>query len=232
MKYKVLLIDDEPSALEGMQLWIDWQALGFEVCGTSSNGKEGLQLIKQLLPDLVITDVNMPLMNGLEMVSAWQQEETKPIKFAILSGYSEFEYAKTAIRYGINHYLMKPLFEEEASEELKEIYRELEQETQKRSLNQMANSEEVVSLLKSILNEKAEDKSDFTVLTRLSEGKSLWNICLLQTDPAMYTEIREKAVALLTNTESMFLIDLEAFALESYTAILRSLMRVPQYILQ
>ncbi|WP_339798554.1 response regulator [Paenibacillus sp. FSL R5-0744] len=211
MKYKVLLIDDEPSALEGMQLWIDWQALGFEVCGTSSNGKEGLQLIKQLLPDLVITDVNMPLMNGLEMVSAWQQEETKPIKFAILSGYSEFEYAKTAIRYGINHYLMKPLFEEEASEELKEIYRELEQETQKRSLNQMANSEEVVSLLKSILNEKAEDKSDFTVLTRLSEGKSLWNICLLQTDPAMYTEIREKAVALLTNTESMFLIDLEAF---------------------
>lgn len=172
MKYKVLLIDDEPSALEGMQIWIDWQALGFEVCGTSSNGKEGLQLIKQLLPDLVITDVNMPLMNGLEMVAAWQQEETKKIKFAILSGYSEFEYAKTAIRYGINHYLMKPLFEEEAAEELKEIYQELEEESQKRSLNQMATSEEVVSLLKRILNEKVEDKSDVTVLTRLSEEKA------------------------------------------------------------
>lgn len=211
MKYKVMLIDDEPSALEGMQLWIDWQTLGFEICGTASNGKEGLQLIKQLLPDLVITDVNMPLMNGLEMVSAWQQEETKHIKFAILSGYSEFEYAKTAIRYGINHYLMKPLFEEEAVEELKKIYRELDQESQKRCLNQMGSSEEVVSLLKDILNEKAEDKSDYTVLRSLSEDKSLWNICLIQTAPMIYTEIREKALALITNKESMFLIDLEAY---------------------
>lgn len=69
MKYKVLLIDDEPSALEGMLLWIDWQELGFEVCGTSSNGREGLQQMKELEPDLVITDVNMPLLNGLEMIT-------------------------------------------------------------------------------------------------------------------------------------------------------------------
>jgi two-component system response regulator YesN len=106
---------------------------------------------------------------------------------------------------------MKPLFAEEAAEELEEIYKELEQEAQKQSINQMATSEEVVSLLKRILNEKAEDISDIAVLTQLSEAKSLWNICLLQTDPRKYTEIREKAAALLSNMESMFLIDLEAY---------------------
>jgi len=209
MKYKVLLIDDEPSALEAMQLWIDWQELGFEVCGTSSNGKEGLELMKQLEPDLVITDVNMPLMNGLEMVAAWQQAEIKEIKFAILSGYSEFEYAKTAIHYGINHYLMKPVFPEEAAEELLEIYQELEQEAQKCSLNQIASAEEAVSLLKGMLHEKAE-QSNQEVLNRLSKGKNHWNICLIQTEPVLYTEIREQASALLTDKDSMFLMDLES----------------------
>lgn len=210
MKYRVLLIDDEPSALEGMLLWIDWEELGFEVCGTISNGKEGLEVIKQLAPDLVITDVNMPLMNGLEMIAAWQKEKTKEIKFVILSGYSEFEYAKTAIHYGINHYLLKPIFPEEAAEELKEIYQELEQETRKHKLNQIASSEEMVSIIKGVLNEKTTDKLEFAVLTTLSEGKSHWNVCLVQTEPALYAELREKTASILADKGSMFLIDLEA----------------------
>lgn len=212
MKYSVLLIDDEPSALEGMLLWINWEEIGFKVCGTSSNGQEGLQLIKQLEPDLVITDVNMPLMNGLEMVAAWRQEGGKEIKFAILSGYSEFEYAKTAIHLGINHYLMKPIFPEEATEELKEIYEELEKETRKHSLNQMASSEEVVSLIKGLLNEKekkiAEEKAS-PLLTKLAEGRSHWNFCLVQTESTLNEKIREKTASIIAGKDSMFLIDLE-----------------------
>lgn len=210
MKYKVLLIDDEPSALEGLLLWIDWQALGFEVCGTCSNGKEGLELMKQLEPDLVITDVNMPLMNGLEMVAAWQQTKSKKIKFAILSGYSEFEYAKTAIHYGINHYLVKPVFPEEATEELLEIYQELEQESQKRKLQQRASSAEAIALLKGILNEKS-NPSNLTVLADLSKKKRHWNISLIQTESTLYTEIREKVSDLITDKDSMVLMDLEAY---------------------
>lgn len=79
MTYKVLLIDDEPGALEGMQLWIDWNKLGFEVCGTCSNGLEGLQQIQEQLPDLVVTDVNMPIMDGLEMIAAWRQRHSKKL---------------------------------------------------------------------------------------------------------------------------------------------------------
>ncbi|MRN51703.1 response regulator transcription factor [Paenibacillus monticola] len=210
MKFRVLLIDDEPSALEGMQMWIDWQELGFEVCGTSSNGKEGLQLIQQLTPDLVITDVNMPLMNGLEMIAAWQQTKAKDVKFAILSGYSEFEYAQTAIRYGINHYLLKPIIPEEAAEELKEIYQELEQESEALNLNQMASSVEIATLIKGVLYEKSTDEANLNILTRLSENRSQWGISLIQTQPELYGEVRGSTAALLANELSMYLIDLDA----------------------
>lgn len=210
MKYRVLLIDDEPSALEGMLLWIHWEELGFEVCGTSSNGREGLELIRKLQPDLVITDVNMPLMNGLEMIAAWQQEGFTETKFAIVSGYSEFEYAQTAIRYGISYYLLKPIFPEEAAEELMEIYQELEQETRNRNLNQIASSEEIVTLIKGLLHDKPADQADLEVLSRLSVEKSYWNFCLVQTEPAIYAELRERTASMLIDGAPKFLIDLEA----------------------
>ncbi|MDQ0194081.1 response regulator transcription factor [Paenibacillus wynnii] len=209
MKFKVLLIDDEPSALEGLQLWINWEELGFEICGTCSNGVEGLKLIHQFGPDLVITDVNMPLLNGLDMIAAWKQENVKDIKFVILSGYSEFEYAKTAIRYGINHYLLKPIIPEEAEEELKEIYLELEQALQKQNLNQRATSEQAVTLIKGLLNEKPEDKTDLTVLTELSAGRLDWNFCLIQTVPGIYAELRGRTASIVAEESTMFLIDLE-----------------------
>lgn len=210
MKFRVLLIDDEPSALEGMQMWIDWQELGFEVCGTGSNGKEGLQLIQQLTPDLVITDVNMPLMNGLEMIAAWQQMKAKEVKFAILSGYSEFEYAQTAIRYGINHYLLKPIIPEEAVAELKEIYQELEQQSEALNLNQLASSVEIATLIKGVLYEKSANETNLNMLTRLSESNSHWGISLIQTQPELYGEVRGNIADLLANERSMYLIDLEA----------------------
>ena len=170
MKYKVLLIDDEPSALEGMLLWINWNELGFEVCGTACNGREGLEYIRKLQPDLVITDIHMPLMNGLEMIAAWQQEGPGQTKFAIISGYSEFEYAQTAIRYGISHYLLKPIFEEEVAEELLEIYEELEQESRIRNLNQIASSEEVVNHVKGILQNGVLDPADLEGLSKIGRA--------------------------------------------------------------
>lgn len=210
MKYRVLLIDDEPSALEGMLLWIDWQELGFEVCGTCSNGREGLQLMKELKPDLVITDVNMPLLNGLEMIAAWQQEGERKIKFVILSGYSEFEYAQTAISYGVNHYLLKPIFPEEAAGELREIYGELKQETRSLMLDLIASSEEGSTLIKELLNECSKDRTGTELYARMSEGISAWNMCLVQTAPEQYVEVRAKALALIAGKAAMYLVDLEA----------------------
>ncbi|WP_405104320.1 response regulator [Paenibacillus sp. FSL K6-1217] len=212
MKYKVLLIDDEPSALEGMEMWIDWQELGFELCGTCGNGREGLKLMKQLQPDLVITDIHMPLMNGLEMIGEWRQEETDSIKFVILSGYSEFEYARTAISYGINHYLLKPVFPEEATEELREIRLELEQEANRRRIHETASGEEAATLIKGLLYGKKGDPELMEWLETLPgfRESASWNVCLIQTLPELYTEVRSRTVSLLAGYKALVTTDLEA----------------------
>lgn len=210
MTYKVLLIDDEPSALEGMLMWIPWEELGLKVCGTCGNGRDGLSQMQELSPDLVITDVNMPLMNGLEMIAAWQQEGGRDIKFAILSGYSEFEYAQTAIRYGISHYLLKPVFPEEAAEELRELVRELEQEKSRELANQIANSEEAVIFIKRLMLERTEQVTDASLLARLSEGINAWNVGLIQCAPELTAEVRAKTVSLLAGKTAVYFIDLEA----------------------
>lgn len=210
MTYKVLLIDDEPSALEAMLMWIPWAELGLTVCGTCSNGRDGLRQMQELSPDLVITDVNMPLMNGLEMIAAWQHEGGRGMKFAILSGYSEFEYAQTAIRYGINHYLLKPVFPEEAAEELRELVQELEQEKSREMGNQIATSEEAAAFIKGLMLERLEQEADAPLLARLSEGTGAWNVGLIQCVPELKNEIRAKAVSLLAGKPAVYFIDLEA----------------------
>lgn len=209
MTFKVLLIDDEPGALEGMQLWIDWQKIGFEICGTGSNGIEGLQMIHELQPDLVVTDVNMPLMDGLEMIAACQAEQARGVRFVILSGYSEFEYAQRALRYGVNHYLLKPIIPEEAEEELAEIHEELVQEQEKQSLNQIASYEEIVSCIKDVLQDQVQDQAAHMVLRRVSEAREIWNFCLVQAEADSFAELRIKAAALMYQEEAMYLIDLD-----------------------
>ncbi|WP_338554652.1 response regulator [Paenibacillus sp. KS-LC4] len=211
MTYKVLLIDDEPAALEGMQLWIDWNKLGFEICGTCSNGLEGLQQIKEQLPDLVVTDVHMPIMDGLDMIAAWRQQHLKKVSFVIVSGYSDFKYAQRAMRYGINHYLLKPIISEEAELEIEGIHRELVQEAEKQSFDQLATYEETVALIKKWLTEQSvsNDSVQAAPLISLSGAREKWNFYLVQADAFMFAELRETVLSLLALEPFMFVIDLE-----------------------
>jgi two-component system response regulator YesN len=120
--YTVLLVDDEPRAIEGLQWFVDWERLGFRICGICENGKEALDSIGRLEPDVVVTDIRMPGMDGLDMIGHCRSVLRKPPEFVILSGYSEFAYAKRALRLGVRHYLLKPVMEEEASEVLKQVH--------------------------------------------------------------------------------------------------------------
>ncbi|WP_150269222.1 response regulator [Paenibacillus tepidiphilus] len=208
MAYKVLLIDDEPNALEGLLL-LDWASLGFEVCGTCGNGRDGLLRMQELEPDLVITDIHMPLMNGLEMIRAWRSQSGREIKFVILSGYSEFEYAQTAIRYGISHYLLKPIFPEEAAEELEDIRRELEQAERGRMMNELVKCGETTALLKRLLLEQPLQQSDARLLSKLNERSDNWKVCLVEWEPEECPGLREKAALLLAGDAPVYLLDQE-----------------------
>lgn len=209
MRFKVLLVDDEPAALEGMQLWINWPELGFDICGTSSNGAEALAKIGELQPDLVVTDVRMPVMDGLEMIEAWQKQNARQVSFAIVSGYSEFQYAQKALRFGITRYLLKPIDEEVAAEELGAIYKELVEERGRQRINRIATYEEAVSLLKAMLIHPPIFPHDTEQVAALAGLRVAWNVCLIHPKGSGSSEARELVSAYVEEQEAMYLIDMD-----------------------
>jgi len=101
------IIDDIPSVVEGLASAVDWASIGVEVVGTALDGKEGLALIREKRPDIVLTDIRMPNMDGIEMLDTLNRERI-PSKAIFFSGYTDFEYARQAVRLGAFDYLTKP----------------------------------------------------------------------------------------------------------------------------
>ena len=131
MRFTVILADDEPQILEGIRDSVEWEALGFHVVATALNGKELLELTETLRPDLVISDIKMPFLDGLE-VAKILHENLLHIKIVLFSGWDDFEYAQLAIRYGVSEYVLKPIDFQEMQNLLKKIHRELETELEQR----------------------------------------------------------------------------------------------------
>ena len=131
---RILIVEDEVKIRRGLAALIAKQTDN-EIVGEAKNGREGMELILRANPDLVITDVRMPEMDGLEMIEALQERGVNA-HCVILSGYSEFEYAKKAIRYGVDDYLLKPLAPEDILGLLAKIQDKVEQES--RQLNDTA----------------------------------------------------------------------------------------------
>ncbi|WP_164545696.1 response regulator transcription factor [Paenibacillus albus] len=125
--YKVLITDDEPMIREGLRTLIDWEELGFQVVDTAANGKEALQKYERYSPHLMIVDIRMPGMSGLEVIEKLRQSD-KSIHVLILSGYADFDYAKKAIALSIDGYLLKPIDEDELIEYLHKLKSSLERE--------------------------------------------------------------------------------------------------------
>lgn len=127
INFSIILADDEQQILFGMKNGIDWESLGFSVVGTAQNGKEALELIEEYHPDLLISDIKMPFMDGLEL-SKIIHDNYINTKIILFSGWDDFEYARTAISYGVSQYLMKPIDYDEMQKLLTNIHEELEKE--------------------------------------------------------------------------------------------------------
>ncbi|OSB10130.1 response regulator transcription factor [Paraclostridium bifermentans] len=123
--YKLYLLDDEPFILEGLKYIIDWEEYGFDVVGTSSNGEDGFNFIKNEDVDLIITDIMMPKMTGLELISNLKKINHNA-KFIVLSAFQEFQYAKEAISMGAENYLTKPIDEDELIQTIEEVKKKFE----------------------------------------------------------------------------------------------------------
>ncbi len=128
---KVFLVEDEIVMREGMKNNIDWTGQGFEFVGDASDGELAYPMIQKSRPDILITDIKMPFMDGLEL-SRLVKKELPDTKIILVSGYDEFQYAKEAIEIGITDYLVKPVTGAQLMEALKRVERKISEEKQKK----------------------------------------------------------------------------------------------------
>lgn len=116
----VQIVDDEPIIRMGLKKLINWEELDFEIACIAQNGKQALEQLETENVDLIITDIEMPIMNGLDFIRE-VRENNRDVEIVILTAYDDFEYAKTAIKYGITEYILKPIEEEAVMELLLKI---------------------------------------------------------------------------------------------------------------
>lgn len=115
--YKVMLVDDEQAVRQAIEKKLEWEELGFEVIATAENGEEALELAEKLMPDVVMTDIKMPFMDGLTLCRKLKENQ-RNTRIVIFSGFDEFEYAREAIKLDVAEYILKPI----DSEELKGVF--------------------------------------------------------------------------------------------------------------
>ena len=125
--FKLVLVDDEYYAIEGMKQMLDWSKYDISIVGTATDGTQGLEIIRELGADIVIADIKMHEFDGLEMIGILREEGFKG-KIIIISGYQSFEYAQTAIDYKVDKYLTKPLDAEEFETVIKNLAAELKED--------------------------------------------------------------------------------------------------------
>ncbi|RCX17840.1 two-component system response regulator YesN [Anaerobacterium chartisolvens] len=161
---KVLLVDDEPFILDGLKNIIDWKAYGFEISGQALNGEEAYAIFLKEPCDVLITDITMPKMDGLKLISKVKRLNPDT-KFIVLSGYNEFDFVKQGIVLGIENYLLKPVNIEELVSTLTNTLKKLESSV----YSDIYSNENFNILRDNILYRWATDRIDYSELKERSE---------------------------------------------------------------
>jgi two-component system response regulator YesN len=149
--HKVVLVDDEKLIRQGLKAIVDWERYGFKVAGEAGNGREALLRYEELKPDLMVVDVRMPGMDGLHVIEKIRKTDAK-CHFIILSGHAEFTYAQSAIAWGVNAYLLKPVDTEEIGRELTRIGTALQRESERSQMTEESTAERKERMLVSLLS--------------------------------------------------------------------------------
>lgn len=128
--YSVLIVDDEPHIREELKYILDWEAIGFSICGEASDGEDSLQMLLSLQPDLILMDIRLPKMQGLQVMKVAREQNFKG-HFIIISGCSDFKYAQEAIRYSVDAYFTKPIDKDGLFEVIQKIKQSLDRENRR-----------------------------------------------------------------------------------------------------
>ena len=157
-KLTILIADDENEQRRALVSEVDWSTLGYEVVGSAANGAEALELVQKLRPDVLLSDIRMPFVDGIEL--AKQVYETYPrTSIVFLSGYDDFKYAQQALRYRVMAYLLKPVSVKTLSAEMLRVRKEIEQRDQ---------------TLRSALGAELAKRPDLKLAALLSDTEGGW----------------------------------------------------------
>jgi two-component system response regulator YesN len=153
----VLLVDDEQSVVEAISRLVPWEKCGVCLAGTCLNGFEALEKVELVHPDIVITDIKMPVMNGVELIRRLRKLDYRG-EVIVLSGYNEFEFAKEAMKEGVKHYLLKPCGEDEIIAAIREGIKDIDR---KQELEEARRLVDRLDLTVSEIRHQTEKKEDF-----------------------------------------------------------------------
>ena len=175
-KWRVLIVDDEYRIAMLIKKLIKWDEIGLECINVVDNGEAAYHRIQEESPDIFITDIRMPKINGLDLIKM-RKEINTTIKFIVISGYKEFEYAHKALHYGVNDYLLKPINEVELNKVLAKLYNEITDECVKQKEGELLKKTVTASeqIIKSNLLNNIIDKTE---LPTYDEVKDEYNLLL------------------------------------------------------
>lgn len=162
-KLKVLLVDDEIMIREGFKRLFNWEAHGCEVVGEAGDGMEALGQIDALLPDIVIMDINIPVMNGLKVIEVSRAKHPE-IAYVIVSGYDDFSYCRQALRLQITDYILKPVNYEEFGSCIDNLKISMYENKTNEQKNAENREERVISYITRYMQEHLSEEISLSVL--------------------------------------------------------------------
>lgn len=187
---KVFLVEDEYIVREGIKNNIDWEKNGYDFCGEASDGELAFPMISEKRPDIVITDIRMPFMDGIEL-SRMIKEEYPEIKIIILSGHEEFEYAKAAIQIGVEEYLLKPINGDELLQVVNRVAQKIKEENESRETLQEGEEDENFEYAKrQLLSSLIDDNASLS--DAMEQGKKIHLNLMAQCYNIMMLKLQRK----------------------------------------
>lgn len=207
---RVIIADDEERICQLIKVLADWDRLQMEVVGIAGNGPEALALVQTLSPDILITDIRMPGCSGLELISR-AKALLPTLEVIIISGYAQFDYAQTAIQYGVGEYLLKPVNQEALNATLEKMGNRCREQSEQntKSLHMRKASDQVrlrTNLIPDLLSGRyaARDSAELQETYHFDGKSDMYQVCLLKMDydPEQFPEpsldiVRTKAEDIL-----------------------------------
>ena len=208
---KMIIVDDEAFILESLKTLIDWQSAGVEVVGIADNGTVAIDLTISLRPDIILSDISMPHLTGLEMLERIRKEQMQ-VEVIFISAHSKFEYAKEAIRHGAFDYILKPIQEENLLE------------TVSRCVEKILASRESVQHLQEATDDQVEHSSNYLINSALEYIRENYhkNITLSQVAQHIYITPAYLSKIFSVEMESTFSHYLLTYRINRAKALLRN----------